>query len=170
MLKKVSVSCLLPSINALHISKTTSKFGYMHVEFKRTWKRVSEWLFSCTWNEQSNEKTNECWKWIKQRKKKRMENTMICNWSDDERVDSLERPNTMPRQNEKKGKISHVFFTNVFFCFIPFNFFFYHFDPLLLLILFQHRMNFKRMKENRLIFAGTVFVCYKLYRIELILS
>lgn len=38
MLKKVSVSCLLPSINALHISETTSKFGYMHVAFKRTRK------------------------------------------------------------------------------------------------------------------------------------
>lgn len=35
---------------------------------------------------------------------------------------------------------------------------------------FNTEVHIKRMKENRLIFAGTVFVCYELYRSELILS
>lgn len=99
---------------------------------------------------------------IKQWKKKRTENTVICNWSDDdERVVSLERPNTMKRQNGKREdfalsneeKITEMFS-------------FYHFDSLLLL----HRTISQRKNENRLIFAWTAFVWNILYRIKLILS
>lgn len=102
--------CLVFASSRKHIHGTTSEFGYFDFSsYPFTWIHSThntctsviifvyvEWAVK--WREQQ---PNEWWK-INNGEKKRMESTMICNWSENEWVDSLERSNT--KKDKKKGE------------------------------------------------------------------